>query len=257
MILSCPSCATRYSVEESSLGDGGRRGRCAACGHTWRVDAPDGAPAVKTEAPPEEPKVLTAAPKEPARAYRDKVEARRRRRGMMIGAGAWGTVAAALLVMLGAAWVFRLDIVRAWPQTASAYALVGSKANPYGLAIEDVTARRVFVEGDPVLEVEGVLRNIDRRPRGAPYVRFALQDAQGEEFFAWTVEPDAEALEAGERVAVVTQLVNPPDRAANVALTFADAPIAIEAPNVTVESPPDGGAEAGTETDLAQGGEAG
>jgi len=258
MILSCPSCTTRYSVDDSTLGDGGRRVRCASCGHTWHVAPGGGEAAPQTAAEkPAKTETLKPVPKEPAQAYRAKVEARRRRRYFMMGAGAWSGIAAALIVMLGAAWIFRLDVVRAWPQTASAYAMVGSNANAYGLSIEGVAAERVLVEDQPVLEVEGTLRNIDRRNRDMPFVRFALQDAEGEEFFAWTVAPERENLDPGERVAVVTQLVNPPERAANVALTLADAPIEIADPDVTVEAPHETDGEHGAETKLAQGGEAG
>jgi len=235
MILSCPSCSTRYSVDEATLGPEGRKVRCASCAHIWHVTPEAAAPAPAQPEP--EPETLQPVPKDPAQAYRGKVEARRKRRHTAIGLGAWGAVAASLIVMLGAAWVFRLDVVRAMPQTASAYALIGSKANAFGMTIEEVAARRVLVEGEPVLEVEGVLRNIDRRPRETAYVRFALESEAGEEIFAWTVRPERESLAPGESVAVVAQLVNPPRAAANVELTLAEDPLAIDDPDIVVEEP--------------------
>lgn len=40
MIIGCPSCRTRYLVDEQALGGGaGRTVRCATCGHTWHQPA--------------------------------------------------------------------------------------------------------------------------------------------------------------------------------------------------------------------------
>lgn len=263
MILSCPSCSTRYSVDETTLGEAGRKVRCAACGHTWHVS-----PEAKTEPAAVEPEPLQESgplrpvPKDSARAWRDKVEARRRRRWQMVGGGAWAVVAAALIACLAAAWIFKLDIVRAWPQSASAYAALGVNANIYGMEFGDVAARRVTVDGQPVLEIQSRLKNVDREARPAPLVRFALQNEAGEEIFAWTVEPEAETLGPGEQVAVVTQLIDPPAQPLNVALTLTEEAIeqgADDAPRpagedsaeAVEEAPAEPPADESAETDIA------
>ncbi|OIQ97134.1 hypothetical protein GALL_208330 [mine drainage metagenome] len=38
MIVTCPSCATHFSVPEEALGPRGRTLRCARCGHKWHQD---------------------------------------------------------------------------------------------------------------------------------------------------------------------------------------------------------------------------
>ncbi|MEQ8283757.1 MAG: DUF3426 domain-containing protein [Parvibaculum sp.] len=48
MIITCPSCSTRYPVEASSFAPSGRKVRCAKCGQSWH-QAP---PADLDESPP-------------------------------------------------------------------------------------------------------------------------------------------------------------------------------------------------------------
>ena len=38
MILTCPSCGTQYAVRDGAIPDGGRKVRCATCGHSWHQD---------------------------------------------------------------------------------------------------------------------------------------------------------------------------------------------------------------------------
>ena len=35
MILTCPACETQYAVKDGAIPDGGRKVRCASCGHSW------------------------------------------------------------------------------------------------------------------------------------------------------------------------------------------------------------------------------
>jgi len=35
MILTCPSCGTQYAVKDGAIPSGGRKVRCASCGHSW------------------------------------------------------------------------------------------------------------------------------------------------------------------------------------------------------------------------------
>lgn len=57
MIVSCPACATRFSLDAALLGDAGRNVRCAKCGHKWKqvppkLESPEGEPLASFDAPP-------------------------------------------------------------------------------------------------------------------------------------------------------------------------------------------------------------
>jgi predicted Zn finger-like uncharacterized protein len=58
VIVSCPACATRFSLDASLLGPTGRNVRCAKCGHRWRQEPPapiEPLPPVELDKPAEEP----------------------------------------------------------------------------------------------------------------------------------------------------------------------------------------------------------
>lgn len=44
MILCCPACETRFRVPDTLIGAGGRKVRCGACAHIWRVGGEEGPP---------------------------------------------------------------------------------------------------------------------------------------------------------------------------------------------------------------------
>ena len=59
MILTCPSCHTRFQADEAALRrPGGRLVRCANCGHSWR-HLLDAAPPLRAQ--PEPPRAQPEA----------------------------------------------------------------------------------------------------------------------------------------------------------------------------------------------------
>lgn len=84
MIITCPSCTSRYPVNAASFEPAGRKVRCAKCGHSWHqmpeaqassveVQAPPAAPGARKKIFGEKAKVETAAPEAAASAAQDDI----------------------------------------------------------------------------------------------------------------------------------------------------------------------------------------
>jgi predicted Zn finger-like uncharacterized protein len=119
MIVTCTACKTRYLTDPAVLGLGGRRVRCAKCGHSWlqvppadmprRVDIVS-PPAHAAAIPP--PRFNLPAPYIPPR--------RRRHRYRVALA-----VAAVVLILIGAGYFARGEIIATWPTAKRVYELIG------------------------------------------------------------------------------------------------------------------------------------
>ncbi|GAB4540355.1 MAG: hypothetical protein Tsb0010_18290 [Parvularculaceae bacterium] len=198
----------------------GRSVRCANCGHKWFQRPPEGARAagpadaadgldaaraaaaeiVDAYAPPETPVAARAA-----KADMEKLDALRAKAQTRIAGGekgtaraAWAALAASLVGAAALVDLFRVEIVRAWPQAASLYALYGRELNVRGFEFVGVTHRVTMLDGAPVIEVTGRLRNVADEPRIAPPLRAGFSNAEGAETAAWTIRPASEPVAPGE-----------------------------------------------------------
>ena len=257
MILTCPACSTRYFVDDASLGSAGRSVRCAACGHSWHAQPesalPGGAPPVRSApasahtpsaaspaetfgdvpaavqdfapslgAPPEpafEPEAPRAAPHTVFRARRE--EKKRQTRLALVG-GAWGLTAAALVAGLVVTFIFRAEVVRLWPKSASAFALVGAPVNPFGLEFENVKLERQSIGGAPVLSISGRVRNVSERIQPARPIELRLLDHKNQKVFSWSVLPEQKNLKPGEAAQFLTRIANAPVEAMQMEVTLLD-----------------------------------
>jgi predicted Zn finger-like uncharacterized protein len=217
IVLSCPSCSTRYRASPDAIGANGRRVRCASCGHVWTAEAenPTEAGAAQDAVSPD----IAAEPaveKQPHKAFRERQEKKRHTLSVAAAGGAWGALAVACALVLTTAWIFRVDVVTLWPRASSAYAAVGAEVNPYGFSVGELDIRRDVDHGVPLLVIEGDVRNFDRRTRAMPGLRAVLRDEHGESVLEWTVSVPAGRIRAGKRQEFRTVVSDPPPTAVEV-----------------------------------------
>lgn len=168
------------------------------------------------DAPPDWEAAFEAA--EARRLARQKAVARPpRKRGFRPG---WGTAALALSVVVAAILAFRVELVRAMPQTASLFATLGMPVNLRGIAFEDVKVQKDLTEGVPVLIVSGTIVNTSKVRIEIPRLRFAFRNAAGAEVYDWTALPQKSWLVPGEAQRFVSRLASPPVGGHDITVRF-------------------------------------
>ena len=230
MILTCPECATGYFVKDEDIQASGRPVRCAACGHRWTAYPERPLELVTSEeegALAKEPADETASDTAPLtgddlpRAFRTRAEEEKRNRRAVLTGALWAGAAIAVAAVLGVVIIFRENVVRAWPQTASAYAAVGLAVNPTGLVIENVQREPSLEGGHPTLVVSGTIRNIVGRGVLAPPLRISLLNAQGKRVAGQITSFADPHVPAGATRSFRTSIPDPPFSAATLVVDFA------------------------------------
>lgn len=213
------------------------------------ADAEETAPAARREPTPQadDPSIdeaeapeTTAAPAEPAPAAatspeaRPKVRLKVKKRGLHIRLPRLPPVVARLApfvgplvfvsaILVAVAFVtFRTAVVAAAPTLAGFYASIGLEVNLRGLTFGPIQTLREMENGQPVLVVEGSLSNATAETRDVPAIRFALRDGEAQELYAWSVDPRATTIAAGDQLRFRTRLVAPPERAADLQVRFVE-----------------------------------
>jgi predicted Zn finger-like uncharacterized protein len=248
MIITCPSCATRYEIPPKNLGPAGRMVRCTNCGHRWFVAHPDSAtaerPAEGEEATPEGADSTAHAGIDSAAAARaaetgvaepqldhapalatDDADGRTRRapaanRSTAATIG-WLAVLLVLLILTGLV-LGRNELVAIAPQTAPVYQRVGLPVTqPIGLELAGIVSERLAGENGDTLRITGAVRNVAGAERAVPPLRIALLDGAREEVLVREVDVPQAILAAGASTRFSVDLENPPPDARNFSVTFA------------------------------------
>ncbi|WP_225770717.1 DUF3426 domain-containing protein [Inquilinus sp. Marseille-Q2685] len=223
MIVTCPSCSTRYLVDPAAIGPDGRRVKCARCGHVWRESAVEPVPAA---APVEPQPVLVgpaaqAATPSPAAGHITNlpvVIAPRRRDGPAVG-----LALAVLLVggLAGVGYFARDSIVRFWPPAIRLYDTLGVPvAQPVetgalgrGLVLQGLEVRRVAGTGVEQVVVTGRVENRALVTRPVPPIEVRLLDASRTVVARTPLLVTTESLAPDQSVQVAATVETLPDAA--------------------------------------------
>jgi len=215
MILVCPTCQTRYKVDDEAVNrPSGRTVRCASCGHSWHYVAPPSpSPLLRLRERVQAAAETSDAPPAPRPAITAPASPRRRNTGI-------GWVLLILLigaVVIGA--IFGRDqIVARVPHAAQIYELVGLKPQPLGAGLD--IANVASTRNADGLIVEGDITNKIGAPRTVPHLRVALRDANKHELIFKIIDPPRDRLLPGETSHFVVGFLPAPDAAIGVVVTF-------------------------------------
>jgi predicted Zn finger-like uncharacterized protein len=227
MMISCPSCSTRYDLPAQRLAADGTVIKCASCGYSWLESRaieitsvnPQQLPAVIDHdyEPDHEVRRLVEANREAQEAFAAQ-RARRNRR--MAG---WSALAACAALPLLVALAMPEQVVAMAPASVKAYQTIGWNVNIYGLDFRKVEMQHMIVDGTRVLAVKGEIANISDNDRKIPWIRFALRSDSNDEVYNWTLDSGARPLKSGEITNFVTRVASPPETAKNLEIRFAHA----------------------------------
>lgn len=229
MILTCPECATGYFVDDSQIRPGGRSVRCAACGARWiaQRDSPLELVASAEEGAFGREPALAAAEHAPLtgddlpKVFRERANNQQKMREAMVTGLIWGGVAVVLVLIMGAAIVFRQGVVRAMPSTAAAYAAIGLPVNRVGLTIEGVHAEPALQDGHAALSVAMTVRNVADHAVVSPPLSIVLLNAQGKRVGGQIVRSANPLIPPGEQRFFATAILDPPLSAHDLEVSFA------------------------------------
>ncbi len=230
MIVSCPSCATKYDLPSGSGSDATVM-RCGSCGHGWiEAHATEVSDLVPVRAENSrrdgmdeaEARVLAEARKIARAAQFAGHRARTDRDRRAVQLRGWAGLAAGVCLVLGAVVLMPERIVQAAPAAAKLYSLAGKTVNVYGLNIASIQQQYMIVDGQPVLALRGNIANITEADRRVPPLRFVLRNAQGKQLHAWTLNSVGKGpIGAGVVSSFVTRLAAPPAGVESVEIRFA------------------------------------
>lgn len=227
MLITCPTCAAAYTIDENRVGKAGRMVRCSQCRETWFVSQPASDPEAPT---PMSSLVTTDEQAEPAIApvveHRGTVRRPPSRPGRRRPTQSWvrrqgaAALAAVLVLALPASVALRRPIVRVVPESARVFAAIGLPVNLVGLDLTDVKSGFTEEDAKRVLIVEGAISNPGAQLLTVPPIQVTVEGGAGELLYTWSTRPPRTDLGPAETTRFRIRLASPPPEGRRVAVTF-------------------------------------
>lgn len=225
MIVSCPSCTTRYDLRDHISGTAAFTVTCRSCGHAWKEHPVTDVVEVKSRAVArtinldDEPELDVQRLVEAARSAHEEFAGQRRARfRKTVG---WAGLCFTVLTPLMIAAMVPEAVVAAAPATIRVYDRLGYSINIYGLEIRHIEQQHSVVDGERVLMIKGEISNPTNEIRKIPWLRFGLNDDGSKELYTWTLDTASRPLRPGETTSFVTRVAAPPELSKNLQIRFA------------------------------------
>ncbi len=225
MIVSCPSCITRYDLG-SDHGNVAFNVTCQRCGHHWQempitdlVEMPPRTVLKLIDHDHAEPELDVARLVEAARVSRLAFAEKQKNRWKKTAG--WLPFATVAVLPFIFALLAPETLVLAAPIANTVYERLGWPVNIYGVEIRQTEQLNRLIDGEHVLMVKGEISNVTNDIHRIPWLRFALMDQHGKELYTWTLDTGARPLRAGETTSFTTRVAAPPKLAKNLQIRFA------------------------------------